>query len=388
MSLIRSVFKKEFKDSIRDRRAIMVAILPALLGPILMAFMFHMMVKTKVSTDELTVPVIGRHNAPDLVQYLEQHDVIFEDYKGTPKKDIQDEKVKLVLEIPDDYEEKFSKSISANINMHFDGSMDKSRADIRRLAGLIRGYGASIGSMRLIVRGVNPTVAKAVTLQEKDYSTDASRAGQILAGLQMIILMAAFFGSAPVAIDTTAGERERKSLEPLLVHPVSSLQIMTGKWFTVIIFGITATIISVISTGTSLEFISLKALGVDPKLTLTMMISIIFVLMPIAFFAAGLQMLTSLFAKTFKEAQSYLGLLTLIPMAPVIATMVGGFKAADWMFYVPILGQQQLLTNVLRGDTIDLINFATASSITMGVSVIVLMVLTKLLRSERVVYGA
>ena len=387
MRLIRAILKKELKDSFRDRRAIMVAILPALLAPVLMAFMFHMIAKTKVSSDEFIVPVIGMHNAPDLIQFLEQEDIKFEEFEGIPKNDIQDEKVKLVLEIPDDYSEKFSKSLPASIFIHADGSMDKSRAANRRLSKHIRTYSSSIGSMRLIVRGVNPNVARAVALKDKDYSTDASRAGQILAGLQMFILMAAFFGSAPVAIDTTAGERERKSLEPLLVHPVSSFQIMMGKWLTVVTFGIIATVIAVVATATSLEFISLKALGLDPKLTVTMQLSMILLLIPSALFAAGLQMLTSLFAKTFKEAQSYLGLLVFIPMAPVIATMVGGAKAADWMYFVPILGQQQLLTNVLRGDGLNFAQFVSASSVTVAVSFIIVVILTKLLRSERVVYG-
>ncbi|RLA02176.1 MAG: hypothetical protein DRQ47_07140 [Gammaproteobacteria bacterium] len=190
-----------------------------------------------------------------------------------------------------------------------------------------------------------------------------------------------------MAIDTTAGERERKSLEPLLVHPLSSLQIMLGKWFTVVTFGILATIIAVVATATSLEFISLKSLGLEPKLTFTMQLSIILLLTPSALFAAGLQMLTSLFAKTFKEAQSYLGLLTFIPMAPVIATMIGGAKAADWMYMVPILGQQQLLTTVLRGEGLNWSHLALTSTITVAISLLVLLVLTKLLRSERVVYG-
>ena len=84
----------------------------------------------------------------------------------------------------------------------------------------------------------------------------------------------------------------------------------------------------------------------------------------------------------------YLGLVTFIPMAPVIATMIGGAKAADWMYMVPILGQQQLLTNVLRGEGINWVHLATTSGVTLLVSFALVVVLTKLLRSERVVYGS
>jgi len=387
MSTFTTVFKKELKDSLRDRRAIMVAILPALIAPVLMAFMFHTMVKTRVSTNEITVPVIGQENAPDLIDFLEQRQITIEDYNGIAKEDIQNEVVKVIIEIPDDFEENFSQSKDAIIYIHNDGSLDKSKADNRRVNRLIREYSRTVGSMRLMVHGVNPNIMNAISIKDKDYSTDESRAGQILAGLQMFILMAAFFGSAPVAIDTTAGERERNSLEPLLVHPLSSFSIMTGKWLTVFSFAIGATIIATLATATAFEFISLKAAGLDPKLSVQMVINIIILLIPSAMLASSLQMLTSLFAKSFKEAQSYLGLLVFIPMAPVMITMIGGMKAEDWMFNVPVLGQQQLLTSIMRGEGMNMMHLLTTSAATVAVTLVILTVLVKLLRSERVVYG-
>jgi sodium transport system permease protein len=387
MSLFSTVFKKELKDSLRDRRAVMVAILPALIAPVLMASMFHFMIKTQVSSNEITINVIGKEYAPDLIEYMGKQDIKFKDYEGDPKADIQNKVVNMVLEIPEDFEDNFSKSQPATLYIHADDSLNKSRAEARRVNGVIRGYSQSIGSMRLMIMGVNPKIAQAVDIQDRDYSTDESRAGQILAGLQMFILMAAFFGSAPVAIDLTAGERERNSLEPLLVHPLSSTNIMLGKWLTVVSFGMAATIIAVVMTAVAFEFVSLKAVGIDPKLTVTMQLSMIILLLPSAMFAAGLQMLTSLFAKSFKEAQSYLGMLIFIPMVPVIITMIGGMKTESWMFSVPILGQQQILTNIMRGEPMDLIGFVTVSVVTVVVALGIIGVLTKLLRSERVVYG-
>lgn len=388
MSLFKAVFKKELRDSLRDRRAIMISLLPALFAPILMATMFHFMVQTRVSTNEITVPIIGMENAPDLIEFLTRNEVKFEPYEGNPKSDIQNRNVKIVMEIPADFEQNFAKSRPAIIYIHSDGSLDKSRADSRRINSLINQYSRTIGNMRLMIQGVNPQIASAVSINDKDYSTDESRAGQILAGLQMFILMAAFFGSAPTAIDLTAGERERNSLEPLLVHPLTSGNIMLGKWFTVVTFGFLATLISVVVTAIAFEFVSLKAAGIDPKLTITMQISMILLLIPNAMFAAGLQMLTSLFAKSFKEAQSYLGFLVFIPMVPVIITMIGGMKTEQWMFLVPVLGQQQILTNIMRGEDMVLTQFLSVTAVTVVVSVVILTILTKLLRSERVVYGS
>ncbi len=385
---IRIVFKKEIKDSLRDRRSLMTAMLPALLLPMLMIFMFHSIAKTRDTSDVLNVQVIGQENAPDLIQYLSERDISFTAYDGNAKQDIQSGDIEIVLEVPDDFAEKFSASEPASLYLHSDVSIEKSEAAAGRLGRLIRGYGSGIGSMRLMVRGINPAIASAVLIESKDYSTGASRAGQLLGAMQIFILMAAFFGTAPSAIDTTAGERERNSLEPLLIHPLSSLQIMLGKYFAVACFGFLAALITVIATSRGLDFASMESLGIDPKLDLSMQVNIVLVLIPIVFFASALQMLLALFAKTFKEAQSYTALVALLPMMAVLPSLLGAVNDSDWMFSVPLLGQKQLIDQVLRGEGLDLAYLALNAGTTLMVSAIILLVLIRMLRNERVVYGS
>lgn len=382
------IFKKEIIDSLRDRRALMTAMLPAIFMPILMIFMFQTIAQTRDTSDELEVQVIGQENAPDLIRYLSERDISFVGYDGSAKQDIQSGDIEVVLEIPDDFAEKFTASQPATLYLHSDNSMEKSDVATDRLRRLIQNYGANIGSLRLIVRGINPAIASAVVIENRDYSTDASRAGQILGAMQMFILMAAFFGSAPSAIDATAGERERNSLEPLLVHPVSSLQIVLGKYLSVASFGLLASVLTVIIMAIALSLVSLKSLGVDPKLSLSMQLNIILVLIPIVLLAAALLMLLSLFSKTFKEAQSYTGLVMVLPMFAVLPKLVGGVKDSDWMFSVPLLGQTQLLDQVLRGEGLDMPYLALNAGITLAITSIILWVLVRILRHERVVYGS
>lgn len=384
---IKIIFRKELKDSLRDKRSLRTAMLPAALLPMFMIFMFSTIAETRDTSDVLNVQVIGQENAPDLIQYLSERDISFTAYEGDAKQDIQSGEIELVLEIPDDFAEKFSASEPASINLHSDESIEKSDAAADRLSRLIRNYGSSIGSMRLMVRGINPAIASAVIVQSRDYSTGASRAGQLLGAMQMFILMAAFFGTAPSAIDSTAGERERVSLEPLLIHPLSSLQIMLGKYFSVACFGLLASLITVIVTGLALDFASFESLGIDPKLDLSMQLSIILILLPIVLFAAALQMLLALFSKTFKEAQSYTALVSLLPMMAVMPSLVGAVKDSDWMYSVPLLGQKQLLDQVLRGGDLDFVYLALNTGITLILSAIILIVLVRMLRNERVVYG-
>ena len=387
MSGLWVVFKKEAIDALRDRRALMVAMLPALLGPLAMITMLSTAAETHSDAEEVTLGVIGQEHAPDLIEYLQKNDVVIEEFSGDPKTEIQGRNIEVVLSIPEDYGESFEGFERANVELFADYSLEKSDIAGDQVRDLIRTYSQEIGALRLMVRGVDPGIVSPVGILNRDFSTRTSRAGMLLNTLQLILLMAAFFGGAGVAIDTTAGERERKSWEPLLVHPMSSLQIAGGKWMTVALFALVASVLSVLSTATALSFFSLEALGVDPKLTGAMQLSIVALQIPMVLFASSIQMLVSLFSKTFKEAQAYLGLLTLLPMLPVMITMFKDVKTATWMYFVPIAGQQQLMTSVMRGDGMEISGYLVAAAVTGGLAMVIFGILAKLLRSERVVFG-
>jgi sodium transport system permease protein len=382
-----AVFRKEFKDSLRDRRALLTAMLPAIFGPVLMMLLLSSVAETRSQAEDLVLPVIGAENAPDLIAYLGERGIEIEAFEGDPKTEIQAKNIDLVLSIPEDFGERFDEFLTAQVEIYTDGSLERSQRAAIRVSDVITTYGGNIGALRLMVRGVNPAVASPVRVQMRDFSTRSSRAGRILGTLQMLILMASFFGAAGAAIDTTAGERERNSLEPLLVHPVSSSQIMGGKWIAVSLYGALAIVLVVLSTSFCLSYFSLEGLGVDPELTVGMQIRIIAVLLPMALLASSAQMLASLFARTFKEAQTYIGMITLLPILPIMITTFRDIKTADWMYTVPILGQQQLITTVMRGEGMSAAAALTTMAVTTAVALLLFAVLTRLLRSERVVYG-
>lgn len=387
MSGLWVIFKKEFRDALRDHRAVAAALLPAIIGPVLMMIILSSAAETRKEAEDVTLGVIGREHAPDLIAYLQENDVVVEEFTGDPKAEIQARNIGVVLSIGEDYGETFQAFETTTVELFADFSLEKSDVAADEVRDLISRYSRNIGALRLMVRGVNPSIALPVGIEIRDYSTRTSRASTILNSLQMFLLMAAFFGGAGVAIDTTAGERERKSWEPLLVHPMSSVEIIGGKWLTVALFAFVASLLSVFSTATALSFISLEALGVDPKLTPIMQLSIAALQIPMVLFASSIQMLVSLFAKTFKEAQAYLGMLTLLPMLPVMVTMFKEIKTATWMYLVPIVGQQQLMSSVMRGEGMETHGFVLAALLTTAVALVIFALLTRLLRSERVVFG-
>ena len=388
MSGLWTVFKKELVDALRDRRAVMVAMLPAIFGPFAMMFLLSTAADTRSEAAAPTLHVEGAEHAPDLIAFLARQGVVIETLEGDPKTLIQGKTITCAMVIPEDFAERFRGSQPASVELFADHSLDKSDNAADRVRDLVRGYNQQIGSLRLMVRGVDPNVANPVDIVHRDYSTRTSRASVILTSLQLILLMAAFFGGAGVAIDTTAGERERKSWEPLLVHPVASGEIAAGKWLTVTVFASAACLLSVVATTAALRIFSLEALGIDPHLTLGMQASIFALQVPLALFASGLQMMVSVFAKTFKEAQGFLGMLTLLPMLPVMINMFRDTKTETWMYLVPIAGQQQLMTTVMRGEGMDMTGFAIAAVVTLAVACVLFVLFTRLLRTERVVFGS
>lgn len=382
------VFKKEFKDAIRDRRAVLVAMLPAIFGPVAMLFILSTAADTRSEASEVVLQVRGQENAPDLIAYLEGEGIEIEPLDGDPKTLIQNKTIRVAMAIPDDFAERFRDSQTATIELFADYSLEHSDVAADRVRDALGDYNRRIASLRLMVRGLDPSVANPVRIEARDFSTRSSRAGLILNTLQLILLMAAFFGGAGVAIDTTAGERERKSWEPLLVHPVRSVEIAAGKWLTVTVFSLAACVLSVLATTMALQLFSLEAMGIDPHLTLGMQASLFALQIPLALFASGLQMVVSVFAKTFKEAQGFLGLLTLLPMLPVMITLFKEIKTATWMYLVPIVGQQQLMITVMRGEGMSTSGYALATVVTLALALVLLGILTRLLRTERVIFGS
>jgi len=382
-----AVFKKELRDSSRDRRSILASLAFSFFGPVLMAIAFGVIAQKQAETEELKLAVIGIDNAPDLIQFIEGKGIKPFAFEEDAKSAIQERKFEVVLEIDQNFSDNFSNSIPAQVKLLTDYSIEKSARAAGRVKAVIAGYNEGIGSLRLMARGVNPAITKPVKLESNDYSTPQGRSALILGGLQIFLLMAAFVGSTGVAIDTTAGERERHSLEPLLVHPVSSVSILAGKWLTTSLYGMLAVVLTMLVTTLVFPFVPLKSLGVDLNLGLSMQLSIVALALPLALFAAAIQMLTSLYAKSFKEAQSYLSIMIMVPMLPVMAMQLLSLKSATWMYLVPVLGQQQLLTDVMRGDGLAPLNYFLASGMTSLLALATVVFLTRLLRTERVVYG-
>jgi sodium transport system permease protein len=257
-----------------------------------------------------------------------------------------------------------------------------------RIRGLLQRYGSEIGSLRLIARGISPVVANPVQIEEVEVSSAQQRAATILGFIPLFIMIAAFTGAMSISTDSTAGERERGSLEALLVNPAPRAAIASGKWVAATLTGM----LSVIVSGTLLyalfKYIPLQDLGIRFRIGPDQIARFLVILLPLCPLIAAIQMYVATFAKSFKEAQSYLSFLMMAQMVPgMMATMNPAVASKSWMYYVPWIGQQTLLTDVLGSKPIGVIVFAIVGVVNVILAVTVIRATAGLLHKERIIFG-
>ena len=216
ISNIITMVRKELIDAARDKRSVMAGLYYAIGTPLLMCGMFMLLIGQMTSPEDLNIKIENGSNAPDLVKYLSSQGITHGDSQSTnengDKLDVKD--IRLV--ISDDYAAQMAKGLSAEITLIADNSNEKLQNSIRRLERNLQAYSSEMGSLRLIARGIDPRVVQPIKVNVEDEATPDSKGGVILGVATMTMIYAVFISGMNLAIDTSAGERERNSLALLL----------------------------------------------------------------------------------------------------------------------------------------------------------------------------
>jgi sodium transport system permease protein len=382
------VFRKELTDSLRDGRALFSIGFTIVLGPVLIGFMINRVAERQREAEQVSIPVAGQEHAGALVEWLRQQSgVQIVSAPADPEAAVREGLADVVLIIPDDYAERFRASRPARVKIVADSSRNTARPTIERVRRLLQRYSGEIGSLRMIARGVSPAAANPLQLEEVEVSTAQQRAAQVLAFIPMFILLAAFVGGMQIATDSTAGERERGSLEPLLVNPAPRGAIVAGKCLAAAAVAMATVTLSTTLCANIPRFLPLQEMGIRFRIGPEHFGGIMAVVLPACFFATALQAYIATMARSFKEAQSYMGVLILLPMLPGILSSVYSLGDAPWMYAVPILAQHVLLAGVMGGRWPELWAFAVAGLMAMVTAAILMRLTTMLFGSERIIFG-
>jgi len=356
MNTMLIVFFKEVKENLRDKRTMMSALLfSPLIGPLFLVMIMNVVITRELNKADqpLKVPVIGAQYAPNLISALKQQGFVPQLGIANPEKAVRDMDADVVLRIPKDFGDSWRKGQASQVEMIYDSSQRDTGSSVDRLKSMLQLYTREQGAMRLVARGLSPTMMAPVSIDERDQSTPQSRAGQLFAILPYFIVLAIFVGGMYLSIDLTAGERERQSLEPLFANPVSRWQVLLGKLGAICVFSSTSLLICLLGFNVFGRLIPAEKLGMTMNLGPSFVLQVLVMMIPLVILFASLQTLVAAFAKSYREAQTYLSMLMLIPAVPSVMLSVLPVKVANWMYGVPLLGQQVGITRLLHGDSIS-----------------------------------
>ena len=386
-ALLTAVFRKEMRDHLRDRRSVTSVLGGSLLGPVLFAVMFTVLASWNRQDKPLELPVVGRAHAPSLMAFLERYGVQLSDAPPDYEALIQAGTLDAVLIVPEDYGKDFSAGRSATVRLVMDNSRNKARFTIRRAQLLLSQYAGVLGTQRLMARGVAPELASPVRVEEVDLATPERLAASILNMIPLFLVMACFMGGLNVAIDTMAGERERGSLESLLLNPVQRGTLVVGKWLATMVFSCAMVVVVAIAFVLVAKRVPLQDLGVKVSLDMVAAAGMVGAVLPLTLLASALQMLVATFARSFKEAQTYLQLLMTLPMIPGMMLALSPIQSQTWMFAVPVLGQELLVSEMMRGEPLGVLPFVLSTVGCVVLAAVCLSAISRLLTDEKIVFG-
>jgi len=351
-----AVYLKEMLDNFRDRRVVINTLLIGpLIGPVIFVALIGFMASqtTERLQSTLELPIIGPEHAPELVGFLERQGVVIKEAPADPEAAILSEEEEVIVRIGPEFGEAWRAGRPAPVELMVDQSLRYAGTTVSRVRNYLDAYGRQISHLRLQLRGVHPELTRPIQIQIDDLSTPESRGGMVLAFLPYFILITVFVGSMHMAIDTTAGERERKSLEPLLINPMPRWKIMAGKLMATTSFALLTLALGLIAFVFAMGFLPVEEMDMALSLDFRLAALAFLLVAPAALLAAALLTILAAFAKSFREAQSYMGMVIIIPMIPSMWILVDPTRTETWMTLVPLLSQNVLILELVRGEPVN-----------------------------------
>ena len=365
MSSAIAIARKEWREIVRDRRSLYSGLFFGVWGPVVMGITLLAMARSQGDLGAIEIGGQGMSQSPALVAFLSGRDVTIVEIGGDPAAAIRDRRVPAMVAIDHDYADRFSQSRPATVEVLHDSSWTESSRHAAHLKSLLADYSRAVGDTRLVVRGIAPSAIAPIRIIERDYATAADRSGRALATLPIFILLAAFIGGMSVAADVSAGERERGSLESLLLHPVSRASIITGKWLAISAAAVATVVLALATSYAVMQHPRLQQLDVPIGLSVSDALWMLGGLAPLALAASAVQLLIAFQARTYKEAQAKLSMMIFLPMLPGFLFAFGSITPSAWMAFAPMIGQHMLLTDLARGEAPPAIQVVALTTLTL-----------------------
>jgi sodium transport system permease protein len=382
------VFGKEFLENLRDRRTLISALLfGPLFGPLLFgAMVSRMLNQSELESDEaLQITLSGGEHAPNLVRYLESQGVKLVESalsESAARAAVKRGTAAVVLLVPEDYAPRFEAALPAPLLLISDSSDSQTRKSADRLRVLLTNYGGSIAQLRSQIRGLSPLLAVPVAVNEIDVTTPTGRAVVVLGFMTYFVLFSVLMGGLYLAIDSTAGERERGSLESLLSLPVPRAALVGGKILATCAYMCLSLGINLAAFVGIFRFVPLERLGMSANLGAGTALEFFAICLPFVPLGAALMVLVASFTRSYREAQTYLTGVLLVPTLPIAFASIYSLKTRSSLMLIPSLSQHLLMTSVLKDEPIAALDVLVSAGSALGLAALLILLTAGIWRRE------
>ncbi len=388
MSALFTVFHKEFLENLRDRRTLLSALLfGPLFGPLFFGLMVSRLLnQTVVEADEpLQLTVSGSERAPGLTRYLVAQGVkvtIVTLSEQEARAAVRGGSAQVVVIIPDEYPLRFTAAMPAPVLLVADSTDSQTKKSADRARILLGGYSSTLAQLRLQVRGVNPLLSVPLAINEVDIATPTGRAVVVLGFMTYFVLFAMLMGGLYLAIDSTAGERERGSLEALLSLPVARSSLVGGKILATCAYMCISLAFCLTAFVCVFRFVPLDRLGMSANLGAVTAVLFFAICLPFVPLGAALMTFVASFARSYREAQTYLTTVLLVPTLPIAFASIYSLKTKSSLMFIPSLSQHLLMTSALKDEPIAAHDVWVSAGASLGAATILIVLTARHWRRE------
>ncbi len=389
------VMVKEVVDNMRDRRSIMMSAVYPVIGPIilglLLAFPQNMFKPTpgpRQKVKSIGAPIQGAEHAPGLLEYLAKHNVKVTEAPKDVRRAVRENRLPFAIVVPEGFRETYESQKPAHIDLVVNANRLGTVVSSSRVIGKLRGYGRMLTERRMERLGIAKEVLQAVRIDTVNVGQVRSLAAFFLHMIPPFVIFTIFVGGVYLALDTTSGERERGSLEPLLVNPLARWEFMLGKAGAAMVFTMAAVVIQLISFKIAFEVVLEKGSGVVVDTSGFLFVKIFLISLPIMVMAVAMQVIVASITKSFKETQTYLGLLPLVPSAPGMVLVFVSVTVSFGVMLIPFFSQVVIIGQYVRGYEVPLGHVAVATISTLIIAGLLLYFAARLYSREQLLFTA
>lgn len=381
-----AVFFKEVVDALRDRKALMTVLISPIMS---LAFLYggiHFAVYLQKDSEDVILHVQGEQNAAPLMAWLRENGIQTKSAPEDAIDAVRNHEIDLLLVIGDDFPDELAELKVAEAELVYDQSRKDLTGKVINIKLNVQQWASSIGALRLVARGVSPQIMSPMRVLDTDVSEQRGGAAFLFAAVAMVITIMVFSSSVGVSVDMMAGEREKQSLESLLMNPVARESVLLGKWLTAMTLTLFVVVFINVSLYVMIPQLPLEKLGLRTELRILDVVYLTLISLPLIFLSTIIQLFVSIFSKSFKEAQSYIAMLLIIPIL-VGYYVIWSDVSQPWQYWVPVMSSQNLMEDVLSKGYSDPINYIGSVTVTGGIAVLLAALTVWQLKREKIIYG-